>query len=257
MLFIWNEILFRPLLNLLVGLYNTIGLQNLGLAIIWLTILTRIALLPFFFAAERQKQKHVELNKELLKLQRSFSNNPSVLRDEQRKIFKRLKIRRWPKIISLAIQGLILVLLYQVFVGGINLAEIVDSLYSFVHVPRSVQTFFLGVDVAEKSILLSLIPAALLALTIVIDHGGFKIKWTQRDFGLLIGFPLLTFAILYSLPSVKALFVMSSQLFSLGFRLLTNFFASIAHQDKLIREKNEKLRTAGKEGIPHPRSRFD
>ena len=34
MQFIWDCVIFRPLLNLLIGLYNTIGLENLGLTII-------------------------------------------------------------------------------------------------------------------------------------------------------------------------------------------------------------------------------
>lgn len=256
MYFIWQEILFKPLLNVLIGIYNTIGLQNLGLAIVWLTIAARLALLPFFFSAERQRKRLVEFHQELAKIQSAFSNNPSVLREEQRQLFKQYNIRRWPKIFSLALQGLILLVLYQVFQGGINLAEIVDSLYAFVHVPRSINTMFLGIDIAEPSFILSFVPALILAFTIIIDHGGIRSRWTRMDLLLVVGFPLATFGILYILPSVKALFVLGSQLFSLAFRFITNFFASIAYQDKLIREKREEEKSKEFEGVPHPKERF-
>jgi len=255
--FIWNEIFFRPLLNILIGLYNTIGLENLGLSIIWLTFITRLILLPFSFKAEKQRKKQAEVSKELRVLQTSYANNPSVLRQEQKELLRRSKVRRWPKIISLAVQGFILLILYQVFVGGIKLEQIVDTLYGFVDVPVFVNTVFLGIDIAQRNLIFSIIPAAVLFITIIIDHGGLQTKWTKKDLVLLIGFPLATFIFLFALPAVKAIFILGSQLFSLSLRFLTNFFESVSHQDKLMNEQSEKEMKTREEGLQHPRDRFN
>ncbi len=255
--FIWNEVFFRPLLNFLIGLYNTVGLENLGLSIIWLTFITRLVLLPFSFKAEGQRKKQAQVQKELEALQASYANNPSVLRQEQKELLKRVKFRRWPKIISLAVQGFVLLILYQVFVGGIKLEQIVDTLYPFVTVPVFVNTMFLGVDIAHRNIIFSIIPALFLFGTIILDHGGLKIKWTKQDLVLLIGFPLITFAFLYALPAVKAIFILGSQLFGLSLRFLTNFFESVAHQDKLMKTASAKEVNDREEGLQHPRDRFN
>ena len=254
MQFLWTEIFFRPLLNLLIGLYNTVGLENLGLAIIWLTIATRVVLLPFSFKVESQRKRRELLKEELAALQKSYGNNPSVLREEQKDLLKKFKFRRWPKVINLAVQGFILLVLYQVFVGGINLGALVDSLYPWVDVPVTMNTVFLGIDIAKSSILLSLIPALVLAITIIFDHGGLR-NWKAGDLFLLIGFPIATFVILLLLPAVKAVFILTSMLFGILFRFIHAFFRGITHQKKLS-EKRAKKEAAKSVNIPHPKDRF-
>ena len=254
MQFLWTEIFFRPLLNLLIGLYNTVGLENLGLAIIWLTIGTRVVLLPFSFKVESQRKRRELLTDELAALQKSYGNNPSVLREEQKDLLKKFKFRRWPKVINLAVQGFILLVLYQVFVGGINLGALVDSLYSWVDVPITINTVFLGIDIAKSSILLSLMPALVLAGTIVFDHGGMQ-NWNARDLFLLIGFPLATFVILLLLPAVKAVFILTSMLFGILFRIITAFFDSVKLHEQLVKDRAKK-EAAKSVNIPHPKDRF-
>lgn len=255
--FLWTEIFFRPLLNLLVGLYNTIGLENLGLAIIWLTILTKIVLLPFSFEDEKQREKKIKLNLELGKLQSHFSTNPSVLRDEQKKLFAQYHIRRWPKVFNLIVQGFILLVLYQVFLGGIRLEEIVDSLYPFVSVPTSINTIFLGLDVSHPSFILSFLPAAMLFATIIVDHGGRKTPWSLKDLILLIGFPLATLLVLWYLPAVKAIFIFFSMLFTAILRVLASFLLSIRQQKDQMQKQQDEEKELKNASLPHIKERFN
>jgi len=256
MVFLWTEIFFRPLLNLLVGLYNTVGFENLGFAIIWLTILTRLVLLPFSLREDKQREKQTLLKHEFAALQAHFSNSPSVLRDEQKKLFAKYRIRRWPKVINLVVQGFILLVLYQVFLGGIRLEELVDSLYPFISVPTSINTIFLGVDVAKQSFVLSLLPALLLFVTIIVDHGGRKVPWKFKDLILLIGFPLATLLILWYLPAVKAIFILFSMLFTVALRSLSAFFLSIRQQKADMSQKNDAEKEQKEVGLPHIKERF-
>lgn len=256
MLFIWNEVLFRPLLNLLIGLYNTIGLENLGLAIIWLTIMVRILLLPSSLRNEKRRQKRAELQSELKKLEVSYSNVPSVLREEQRALLKQYRFRRWPIILNLSVQGLILLVLYQVFVGGIKLQEIVDSLYSFVDVPVAINTVFLGIDIAQRSLILSLVPGVLLFIGIVIEQRRSGRGLNRKDMLYAFGFPAGTVLLLLYLPAVKAVFIATSLIFTDTLRILTAFRKSIKEQDVQIKQKSEEAKVLREAGLPHPKERF-
>jgi len=253
---LWNALLFRPLLNILIGLYNTIGLNNLGLAIIWLTILVRILLIPVSLKDEKRQRRTQEFEDELTGLRKSYANNPSVLREEQRKLFQQLRFRRWPKILNLTVQGLILVILYQVFVGGIRLQEIVDALYAWVAVPVSINTIFLGIDIAKSSALLSGACAIVLLIEIVLDHQKVKKTWTYRDLLYLVAFPGATFLLLWYLPAVKAMFILTTLLFSAVFDSVRSFLKSVKMQQASIAEQAQKNETDRLANIPHPKQRF-
>jgi len=53
---LFNEILYRPLFNALVFLYNIIPGGHFGLAVILLTILIRVVLLPLSYKSIKSHQ---------------------------------------------------------------------------------------------------------------------------------------------------------------------------------------------------------
>jgi hypothetical protein len=102
------------------------------------------------------------------------------------------------------------VLLYQVFLGGIN--QQFDALYSWVQRPDYVNTLFLGFDVGARNSWwagsVGLILAAEIVATFRNRHA------TMSDVMYLVFFPLAVFWILWHLPVVKSLFVLTSMAFS-------------------------------------------
>ena len=256
MVFIWQELLFRPLLNLLIGLYNTVGLQNLGIAIIWLTIITRIVLLPASLKDKKKLSKESDLRAKLAQLQKSYGNNPSVLRLEQRKLLKERKFRKWPKVILLGVQGLVLVILYRVFLGGINVEKIVDQIYSFVSIPPQINTIFLGIDIAQRSFILSFLCALLLFGNIWAGHRKSGKKWQRSDLLYAFGFPLLTFLVLWYLAAVKALFIITSMIFSNVLRAWSSFRESVKEQNVMMKDRTVKEAKAKKDALPQVKDRF-
>lgn len=254
--FLWQSLVFRPLLNLLIGLYNTIGLQNLGLSVIWLTMLVRLALLPLSLKDDARREREQKLKADLKNLQRMFANNPSVLREEQRKLMSSHRFRRWPRIIVLGVQALIFLVLYQVFIHGINLSLVVDALYRFVSVPFTINTSFLGIDISQRSIVLSGLCGAFLFANIWLDHQLDNRKWRQSDLLFLFGFPLATFIVLYLIPGVKSIFILSSMIFSDLLLLVSVFRESIKEQEHIIQHRHQEKKTKKEQGIPHPTERF-
>lgn len=249
-MYLWDEILFRPLLNVLIALYNTIGWQNMGWSIVWLTIIVRVLLIPLSLQDENSRAKQQLLEKELRKVAKSYANNPALMREQQRETLKKFSYRRYPKVFLLGVQAVILVLVYQVFLGGVYVEKFVEDIYSFVSIPEKINTMFLGIDIAKRSLSLSILSSLILFGNIWAEHRKAGKKWTRKDLPLAIGFPLATFLFLYYLAAVKALFIISSQIFSNIIRVITAFNASIKEQDAYIAKKAEE-EARKKESLPH------
>ena len=73
--FIFNEVLYRPLFNALVFLYQTVSFYDFGVAIIILTILIRALLyLPSQKAIKSQKEM-AAIQSDIKKVQEQYKNN--------------------------------------------------------------------------------------------------------------------------------------------------------------------------------------
>ena len=209
----WTQGLYRPLLNLLIILYNSVSASNLGLAVVWLSVLVRLALLPLSVIIERNKSVFNALSKRIDKIHEDFDKDPISGREMMRILLKKYKIRPWANVLLLLFQLLILVLLYQVFLGGINLAG--HELYSSVRVPDHMDTTFLSIfDVSKRNFWVSLFVAFCLFVSVRSEYKGKTYLITQKNAFFIYVFPTFTFFALYWLPSVKALFIFTSIVFS-------------------------------------------
>jgi YidC/Oxa1 family membrane protein insertase len=210
---IWHEFLYIPLLNFLIWLYNGPAFENLGIAIIYLTILIRIALLPFTIVSERSKILYEKLEQKIKKIDHDFKNDPIQKKETIRKVMKEHRVSPWAKVMVLAVQALILVLLYQVFIGGIN-GKLVE-LYSWVDHPDFINTNFLGYDLGEKSVFWSGLVGAFLFLEIFMDYRSRSGGLTRSEVAYMIFFPAAVFLTLWILPMAKSIFIMTSLIFSM------------------------------------------
>lgn len=77
----------RWLLKLLNDLYRYFG--NYGIAIIVLTILIKLVLLPFSYKSSQGMQKNVEVNRKLKYLQQKYKDNPERLQQEKLELIQK------------------------------------------------------------------------------------------------------------------------------------------------------------------------
>ena len=68
-------ILEQPLTNALIFFYNTIAFQDLGLAIIFLTLAIRLVLFPFFHKSARQQTVMQHLQPKLKAIQEQHKSD--------------------------------------------------------------------------------------------------------------------------------------------------------------------------------------
>lgn len=83
---LWNTILVDPLMNLLVLFYHYVG--NLGLAIIILSFLVRLVMVPFFVPNLKVSKKQRDLKPELDKLREKYKHDKKKQAEMQMELFK-------------------------------------------------------------------------------------------------------------------------------------------------------------------------
>ncbi len=213
--FIWNDILYQPLFNVLIWLYNNVTDHNLGWAVILLTLALRILLLPLSIIAEYNRVKNDELASEIEKMGQDFKFDPILRKEQIRKLIKVRKVHPWAKTLGLALQLLVLVLLYQVFWRGITGEKLIKYLYDWVDFPGTINTVFYGFNLGTThDIIWSGIVGTLMLVEIYFEVRRSRRAPTKSDLFYFILFPLATFYLLWILPMVKSLFVLTSIVFS-------------------------------------------
>ena len=212
--YFWQHYLYIPGFNLLVWVYLNYSFYNLGVAIIILTCLLRIVLLPFTIINERGKISRDELAKEITTIKQDYTNDPVGQKQKIREAFKHKKIRPWANAVVLGIQGLALLLLYQIFITGIDARGNIQLLYPAIPHPDFINTNFLGFDLSEKSIILAGIVAIYLFIDILFNFWINERKPSRTEQIFAIFFPVFVFLALVLLPGVKSIFVLTSLVFS-------------------------------------------
>ena len=249
---IWHQYLFTPLLNVLIYLYNTIAFENLGLAVVYMTIGLRIVLIPFSVIAERNGFKYEKIQGDFTAIQKEFKNDPVERKERMRELMRANRIHPWASAVLLGFQLLTLVLLYQVFVGGMT--GKLSALYPSVPRPDFINTMFLGLDIAVRNYYAAGFVGLVLYWEVWRSQRKRKETLTVNDIVFRYAFPLMTFAILASLPSVKVIFILTAMGFGYIIHLFRPFFTrriqAVKHtalmlHDKILKEGNGAVSKSG------------
>ncbi|MDP3880786.1 MAG: YidC/Oxa1 family membrane protein insertase [bacterium] len=149
---LFHTILTEPLLNALVFLYNTVAFQDLGLAIILLTVLVRFILYPLFYKGLKNQAMMQKIQPHLEEIKEKHKDDKEKQALEMMALWKEHKINPFSGFLLLIVQLPVLWAIYRVFFDGLN-AETFKSLYPFISAPEQVnQTLFGFVDLTQTSI---------------------------------------------------------------------------------------------------------
>jgi YidC/Oxa1 family membrane protein insertase len=212
--YFWSTFLYQPLFNALIWIYLNIAERNLGWAVIWLTIFLRIILLPLTIISERDAAKQKNVEEEARHAAKAFKNDTVAQKEEIRKIMKKNRVSPWAKVMSLGLQLLVFILLYQVFIRGITGDRVIKILYSWIDFPGKINTDFYGFNIGNsRDTFWAGITALYLFISIFLSE-GFGRKKDRPKATFLFLFPLFTFLALWFLPMVKSLFILTTMIFS-------------------------------------------
>ena len=240
---IWNTVLYNPLVNVLAFLVSIIPGGDVGIAIIILTILVKIALFPLSQRSIENQAKMNLLAPELKKIKTSGANKEEQAK-ETMALYKKHKTNPFSGCLLVLIQLPIIFALYYVFYKGIKFDG--GLLYSFIHVPENINMNFLGLlDIGQKSLIL-----AILAGISQFFQAYFMPKPAvsaqksgsfQESFGKSMNmqmkyiFPFIVAFIAYSVSGAVALYWITNNVFAIGQQIYANKkkLSIIVHGDKI------------------------
>ena len=158
MIELYNVFFYQPIFNLLIFLYNIIPGHDLGVAIIVLTIMVKLALYPLSSQAIRGQKELQELQPKLKKLKQEYKDDKEGLAKATMEFYKKEKVNPFSSCLPLLIQFPFLIAVYQVFRTGIVNGGRLDLLYHFVSNPGFINTISFGIlDLSKRSLILALL----------------------------------------------------------------------------------------------------
>ncbi len=152
----YQEFIFRPLYNGLVGIMDLIPWIDVGIAVIIFTILVKIVLYPLSRSSILTQIRMKDVEPEMNKIKNQYKDDRQAQALRIMELYKTKNIRPFAGILLLFIQLPILLALISVFYKIVpNIHP--EFLYSFISVPV-IKTYFLGlIDLSHKSLILSLL----------------------------------------------------------------------------------------------------
>lgn len=153
---IFTVIFYQPILNLLVFLYNTVSFQDLGVAIILLTVLIKLILWPFGQKAIKSQKALQDLQPKVEELKKKYADDKVELSRATMDLYKESNINPLSSCLPLLIQLPFLFAVYRVFRDGLN--NKLDLVYSFVYKPEVINGMSFGfLDLNKPNIYLAVL----------------------------------------------------------------------------------------------------
>jgi YidC/Oxa1 family membrane protein insertase len=153
---IYTTVLYQPLYNLLIFFYNTAPGHDLGIAILFLTIVVKLILYPFFTQSVKAQKALANLQPKIDELNKKYKNQKDQLGRALMELYKKEKVNPFSSCLPLIIQMPFLIAVFQVFRHGLNNGSL-ELLYSIIPNPGSINTISLGIiDLSNSSFILAI-----------------------------------------------------------------------------------------------------
>ncbi len=158
MIELFNTVLAQPLYNLLVSIYYFIPGQDIGLAIIALTIFIKLILWPVQAKSLKSQQALQQLQPKINELKKEYKDDKEGMSKAMMELYAKEKVNPLSSCLPLLIQLPIILALYRVFLHGIDGKLSPYALYSFVPDPGTITPVFLGfVDLSAPNLTLAIL----------------------------------------------------------------------------------------------------
>ena len=222
---IFNTILYQPLFNALVLLYERLPGHDFGIAVIVLTIIIRLILYPLMIQSIKSQKVLSELQPKIQEIQQKYKDDKEKQAKETMGLYQKEKINPFGGCLPLLIQLPILIALYQVFWKGLQ-PEAMINLYNFVPHPGVIDPTFLGViNLGQASLILAVLAGItqFFQTKMITPHQRTDKGQASKtpDFSgmiqkqMLYFFPIFTVFILWKLPAAIGLYWIVTALFSI------------------------------------------
>lgn len=222
----FNLILYQPLFNALILLYEYLPGRDFGTAVVVLTFLIRLILYPSMAQSLKSQRVLSGLQPKIQEIQKKYKQDLSRQSRAMLELYRKEKISPLSGIFPLLIQLPILIALYRLFWKGVGAKEM-GYLYSFIPNPGEIDPTFLNfLNLAQPSMVLAILAGVFQYLQskgmIIsqpvnqksLEKGGTRFSdMLQKQ--MLYFFPIFTVFILWNLPSALGLYWLTTTIFSI------------------------------------------
>lgn len=156
---IFNTIFFQPTLNLLVWLYTVVPGQDIGVAIILLTIIVKLILYPLTHVQIKQQRAMQALQPKIDEIRNRLKDDKEAQAKELMALYQKDKVNPAASCLPLLIQLPVFIGLYHALSVGLA-SQSLDMLYPFVANPQQINPSFLGLfDLTKPNYILAILAA--------------------------------------------------------------------------------------------------
>lgn len=154
---IFNVIFYQPILNLLVFLYNITPGHDIGVAIIAMTVIIKLILLPLSKQSIKSQKALQELQPKIDEIKKKYANDKAEQGKQMMELYKQEKVNPFSSCLPLLIQLPFLWAVFMVFRAGLSNGSL-DMVYSFIYRPEAINTISLGfINLAKPNYVLAIL----------------------------------------------------------------------------------------------------
>ncbi len=156
MLELLKIVFYQPIFNLLIFLYNNVPAQDLGLAIILLTIIVRLVFLPLSRKSIKSQKALQELQPKIEEIKKEYKNDREKMGKAMMDLYKDNKVNPLSSCLPLLIQLPFFISIVEIFRRGLG-EESLELVYSFIQKPEIIDTMAFGfLDLSSPNIILAI-----------------------------------------------------------------------------------------------------
>jgi YidC/Oxa1 family membrane protein insertase len=155
---VFHSVFYNPIYNALVALVALVPGSDVGVAIIILTILIRLILLPLSLSAARTQRVIKDLEPRIKELKEKHKGDREKEAVETLALYRESQVNPFASVITVFIQIPVLLALYFVFLYEPFTTVNTELLYAFTPTPDAISLEFLGIlSVMSKSLVLAVL----------------------------------------------------------------------------------------------------
>ena len=151
-------ILYQPLYNLLVFIYNVAPWGGLGLAIIVMTIIVKTLVLPLTYKSMKAQKELQEIQPKIAEIKEKYKEDKETMAKELMSVYKVHNVNPFASCLPTIVQLFVFIALYKALEAGIHTVD-PSILYGFVSNPGTLSPYFLEMDLSKISIPLAVLSA--------------------------------------------------------------------------------------------------
>ena len=157
---LFHSIIYQPLFNVLIFLYNIIPGHDFGVAIVVITALVRLVLWPISNKSIRAQKSMQNLQPKINALREQYKDDKQKMAQATMELYKQEKINPFASCLPLIIQLPILIGFYWVLRAGLK-SQNFEILYPFISNPGTIKTLAFGfLDLSKANIILAVLAGA-------------------------------------------------------------------------------------------------